>query len=95
MYTASAGFEAARRIRTASDMRRCLHGHSFLLNARWAENLGTLSPEHVRQAVAPLDYADLNQALAVPDDATLLTQLADALPSCVNPIRYSEQECGT
>lgn len=80
IHTASAGFEAARSIRTASDLRRCLHGHSFLLNARWAENPGALSPEQVRQAVAPLDYADLNQALAVPDDAALLAQLASQLP---------------
>lgn len=79
MHAASCGFEAARSVRNVADLRRCLHGHSFLCSARWADGAPDVGAA-LSTALAPLDYADLNQAVAVPDDASLLGWIACHLP---------------
>lgn len=75
MHAASCGFEAARSVRNVADLRRCLHGHSFLCSVRWADGAPDMGAA-LSTALAPLDYADLNQAVAVPDDASLLGWIA-------------------
>lgn len=79
MHAASCGFEAARSVRNVADLRRCLHGHSFLCSVRWADGAPDMGAA-LSTALAPLDYADLNQAVAVPDDASLLGWIAGHLP---------------
>lgn len=90
-YTlASAPFEAACRIPTlpATHPASRLHGHSYAARVRarlpadWAgfagAGLGTLR-ERLGAAVAPLDYAYLNDHLPVPTDENLARWLRKAL----------------
>lgn len=79
-FRATASFEAARRLENCSDRRARLHGHSFLAQVR-AELPADFAPfpgvetetltERLREVVAPLDYALLNEQLAEPTDAHL------------------------
>ncbi|MBX9269321.1 6-pyruvoyl trahydropterin synthase family protein [Chromobacterium violaceum] len=79
---AGAGFEAARRLPADHGKAARPHGHSFRLSAhsevQYADQ-ATLQAA-VQAAVAPLDYADLNAALAACDDLSLARHVADALP---------------
>ena len=79
---AAASFEAARRVDLlpAGHRARCLHGHSFLARVRaqlppdWAPFPGGETDrlaERLREVVAPLDYALLNDHLPVPTDENL------------------------
>ena len=79
---AAAPFEAARRvdILPAGHRARRLHGHGFLARVRaepppdWAPFPGAetdLLAERLREAVAPLDYALLNDHLPTPTDENL------------------------
>ena len=82
LYTASAGFESARRVALLPDGHRSrrLHGHSFLAEIRarlpqgWASfpgaEVGELSAR-LAAAVTPLDYNDLNRELELPTDENL------------------------
>lgn len=82
LYTAAAGFEAARKVSILPEghKARNLHGHSFLAKVRcklppdWASfdgaEVGQLSVK-IKNAVIPLDYADLNQHLNEPTDENL------------------------
>lgn len=82
LYTASAGFESARRVALLPDGHRSrrLHGHSFLaeirarLPAGWASFPGAEVDElaaRLEAAVAPLDYNELNRELEHPTDENL------------------------
>ncbi|MBP4045520.1 6-carboxytetrahydropterin synthase [Chromobacterium violaceum] len=79
---AGAGFEAARRLPADHGKAARPHGHSFRLSARsevqYADQAALQAA--VQAAVAPLDYADLNAALAACDDLSLARHVADALP---------------
>jgi 6-pyruvoyltetrahydropterin/6-carboxytetrahydropterin synthase len=79
---AAAPFEAARRvdILPAGHRARRLHGHGFLARVRaelppdWAPFPGAETDElaeRLREAVAPLDYALLNDRLPTPTDENL------------------------
>lgn len=79
-FMAAASFEAARRLEGWPDRRARLHGHSFLAQVRAALPWGfapfpgaeaeTLT-EQLREAIAPLDYALLNDHLSAPTDENL------------------------
>ncbi len=80
-FMAAAPFEAARQLEGWPDERRArLHGHSFLARVRaelptgWAPFPGaeadTLA-ERLREAIAPLDYALLNEHVPMPTDENL------------------------
>lgn len=79
-FTAAASFEAARRLERSSDRRARLHGHSFLAQVR-AELPANFAPfpgveaetltERLREVIAPLDYALLNDHLSEPTDENL------------------------
>ncbi len=78
-----ASFEAARRIEILPPGHPAagLHGHSFQLTLQqhgtWeAERLA----QHLATAVAPLNYSELNQHLAIPSDGALLRHLSSTLP---------------
>ena len=79
---AAAPFEAACRvdILPPGHRSRRLHGHSFLARVRatlpdggepWPGAAGDTLAERLREAVAPLDYALLNDYLPVPTDENL------------------------
>lgn len=81
-HTARAGFEAACHVDVmpAGHRARALHGHSYAAQLRcalpddWAEFPGAEVPQldaALRRAVAPLDYAFLNQQVAQPTDENL------------------------
>jgi len=81
-YIAAARFEAACRIPMLADGHpsQGLHGHSYLARVRaelppaWGGFAGAESGELVAAlgcAIAPLDYADLNQQLSNPTDENL------------------------
>ncbi len=89
LMTARARFEAARTIPNAGDPRLARrHGHGFVVDvsARLApvakshpiEPVGFLSAA-LQQAVAPLDYADLDQVLDDPSDVGIARYLSTAL----------------
>ena len=76
-----AGFEAARSLAASTAPHtQGLHGHSFRLSVRHPHLALATLREAVHTAVAPFDYRYLNQALANPDNATLIAALADRLP---------------
>ena len=76
-----AGFEAARSLAASTAPHtQGLHGHSFRLSVRHPHLALATLREAVHTAVAPFDYRHLNQALANPDNATLIAALADRLP---------------
>lgn len=81
-HVAAVPFEAARRVQILAPGHRCrgLHGHSFQARVRaelpvgWAEFPGGETQAlraALADAVAPLDYADLNAQLTVPTDENL------------------------
>ena len=81
-FAAAAGFEAAREVSLLPEGHRArrLHGHSFLAKVRVSHNdrLGRFPGDDVEalrrrliEAVAPLDYAHLNQRLDQPTDENL------------------------
>ena len=81
-FAAAAGFEAAREVSLLPEGHRArrLHGHSFLAKIRVSSNdrLGRFPGDDVEalrrrliEAVAPLDYAHLNQRLDQPTDENL------------------------
>jgi 6-pyruvoyltetrahydropterin/6-carboxytetrahydropterin synthase len=89
-HFACAGFEAARQVHSVAtdDPRGRLHGHSFRLRAEcalpeaWGGVAGGESDalqQAVQQAVAAFNYRSLNDQVAVADDASLLSALADRL----------------
>lgn len=89
-FTASAGFEAARRITRLQPNHRAssLHGHSFVaqvraaLPAAWGGYRGAelaALRAHLAQAVEPLDYAYLNTLLEQPADEQLACWLRERL----------------
>lgn len=84
---AAAGFEAARRIPGAADPRLARpHGHSFRALARadlTHTDAATLEAA-LAGAVAPLDYAQINDTLAEPDDLGIARYLADSISSPVS-----------
>ncbi|AOZ50000.1 6-pyruvoyl trahydropterin synthase family protein [Chromobacterium vaccinii] len=79
---AVAGFEAARRLPADHGQAARPHGHSFRLSVRSdAQNTSQDALQAaVQAAVAPLDYTDLNAALAASDDLSLARHIADTLP---------------
>lgn len=89
LYTAAAGFEAARMLDAQNDARvRKLHGHSFKCSVRaglsndWEQFAGSAVgqlAEALSCAVAPLDYSDLNQVIAQPTDAALAQWISEQL----------------
>lgn len=91
-YVAAAGFDAACRIPTLPVGHRShgLHGHGFTARVRVRQPSGEAGraggdvdalSAALRQAVAPLDYADLNRLIEVPTDENLarwlMTRLGD------------------
>ena len=101
-FMAAASFEAARRLEGELDRRARLHGHSFLARVR-AELPAGFAPfpgaeaealtERLQDAVAPLDYALLNESLPTPTDENIARwiQARLAMPSIV---RISVQSAG-
>jgi len=92
LYTAQAGFEAARRIDTLPDghPKRRLHGHSFVArlcsstDAHWAAFAGAEVDQlrqHLTQHVQELDHSCLNDHLAQPTDTQLAHWLRQHLHS--------------
>jgi 6-pyruvoyltetrahydropterin/6-carboxytetrahydropterin synthase len=90
LFTAATPFEAARRLSLAPETHRSrrLHGHSFLAkirvagNSAWANFPGdevVALRRHLVQAVAPLDYADLNRTLDQPTDENLARWVRERL----------------
>ncbi|MCF1182278.1 6-carboxytetrahydropterin synthase [Marichromatium gracile] len=90
LHVAAAPFEAARHVSVLPAEHRCraLHGHSFLARVRtelapgWAPFAGAETDalrERLAEAVAPLDYADLNTRLRVPTDENLARWVRDHL----------------
>jgi len=82
LYTAAVNFESARRVGMLPATHRSsrLHGHSFLAKVRCSLQSGWASfpggeveemQQALKQAVAPLDYNDLNLELAQPTDENL------------------------
>lgn len=89
-YTAEAAFEAARRLEglVAGHRAGRLHGHGFLARVQcrlapgWADFPGSEVPQlqqRLGAAVAPLDYACLNEQMALPSDANLARWLQERL----------------
>lgn len=82
IYTASASFEAARKVLALPEGHRArrLHGHSFVAKVRAREvhaavpfpggEVGALKTE-LERVVAPLDYRLLNELLEEPTDENL------------------------
>jgi 6-pyruvoyltetrahydropterin/6-carboxytetrahydropterin synthase len=101
-FTASAAFEAARRIPTLAEGHRArrLHGHGFIARIRaelpqgWAPfDGGETEALHgaLAAAIEPFDYADLNELLSVPSDENLARwlrgRLARLLPEpCIGAV---------
>ena len=92
LFTAAAGFEAACRVDALPEGHRArrLHGHSFLAKLRcalpegWADFPGGEVAKlraALEAAVAPLDYALLNEQLPVPTDENLARWLRERLGS--------------
>ncbi len=90
LITAQAGFEAARRLQALPAGHRAarLHGHSFLARVRCAVDAGWAAfpggevdqlCKQLQAKVQELDYRDLNERLAEPDDATLARWLHSQL----------------
>ena len=87
-YLLSQPFEAACSVPVlpAGHPSRRLHGHSFLATARvTSDALTTMDPSSIltaslKQAVEPLDYAHLNEFIAVPSDENIARWIADRLP---------------
>jgi 6-pyruvoyltetrahydropterin/6-carboxytetrahydropterin synthase len=90
LHTAAVRFEAARRLPDlpAGHRARGLHGHGFAarvtadLPPGWGGFDGAETDAltaALAEAVAPLDYADLNERLAVPGDAQLARWVARRL----------------
>src|SRR5688572_28818339 len=82
IYTAAAGFEAARQVSLLPEGHRSrrLHGHSFLAKVRvrrpegWAHFPGDEVDElrrRLTRTIAPLDYQHLNSKLDQPTDENL------------------------
>lgn len=82
LYVATASFEAARRVSIlpAGHPSRRLHGHGFKAEVRadlpagWGGFPGAETAtllRALRDCVAPLDYADLNEHLPIPTDENL------------------------
>jgi len=84
---AAARFEAARRIPGSTDPRLARqHGHSFRALARADSthtDASTLEAA-LANACAPLDYAQINDTLADPDDLGIARYLADSIASPVS-----------
>ncbi|MDE1942716.1 MAG: 6-carboxytetrahydropterin synthase [Betaproteobacteria bacterium] len=88
-HWAAAGFESARRLNGSDGPHGGrLHGHSFLVEARvglppgWGDLAGGEShalQHQLQQAVAGLDYCDLNGVLDDPSDEHLAQWIADRL----------------
>lgn len=79
-FMAATPFEAARRLEDCPDRRARLHGHSFLARVRAELPTGFASfpgaevevlTEQLRKAVAPLNYALLNEPVPTPTDENL------------------------
>ena len=90
LFTAAAGFEAARQLEGLAAGHRAgrLHGHSFLANVRcalpagWAQFPGgevLRLRTALQQAVAALDYRLLNEQLLQPTDDNLARWLQRSL----------------
>jgi 6-pyruvoyltetrahydropterin/6-carboxytetrahydropterin synthase len=91
LIAAAVGFEAARRVTLLPEGHRSrrLHGHSFVANVRVALASG-LAPfpgaevdclrDHLAGAVAPLDYAFLNDEIEQPTDENLARWVRARLP---------------
>jgi 6-pyruvoyltetrahydropterin/6-carboxytetrahydropterin synthase len=77
LHVAAAPFEAAVSVPVLPEGHRSrrLHGHSFLASVRARE----LPGERLQQAVAPLDYAHLNEFIAVPTDENIARWIRAAL----------------
>jgi 6-pyruvoyltetrahydropterin/6-carboxytetrahydropterin synthase len=84
---ATAAFEAARRVPGADDPRLARpHGHSFQALARadiTHTDSATLEAA-LAAAIAPLDYAQINDTLAEADDLGIARYLADSIASPVS-----------
>jgi len=84
---AARGFEAARRVPGADDAFLARqHGHSFRALARadlTHTDAATLEAA-LAAAIAPLDYAQINDTLADPDDLGIARYLADSIASPVS-----------
>lgn len=79
LHTAAAGFQAARRLPRTADCRANRHGHGFRVQASSAAlDLPDLRTR-LRDAVAPLDYADLDPLFSEPDDLAVASRLQGAL----------------
>lgn len=87
-YVAAAPFEAACRVENAQGSplpvghrARRLHGHSFLakLRAQGVDSVVHLQQQLVN-CIAPLDYNDLNQFVAMPTDENLARWIQARLP---------------
>src|SRR5688500_12331398 len=90
IYTAAAGFEAARQVSVlpGGHRGRRLHGHSFTAKVRvprqagWARFPGDETAELQRRltkAIEPLDYQHLNTKLEQPTDETLARWVSERL----------------
>jgi 6-pyruvoyltetrahydropterin/6-carboxytetrahydropterin synthase len=94
---AASEFEAARRIPGADDPRLAhQHGHSFRALARadaTHTDAATLETA-LAAATAPLDYAQINDTLADPDDLGIAHYLADSIASPVSLALQSSRSHG-
>ena len=90
IYTAAAGFEAAREVSVlpSGHRSRRLHGHSFTAKVRvhrqegWARFPGDETAalqRRLTKAIEPLDYAHLNAQLEQPTDENLARLLRERL----------------
>lgn len=88
LHVAAAPFEAAVSVPVLPEGHRSrrLHGHSFLAAVRSRD--GSALGERLRAAVALLDYACLNELIAVPTDENVARwireRLGDAAPDTVS-----------
>lgn len=80
LHVAAAPFEAAVSVPVlpAGHRSRGLHGHSFLATVRAREDAALLA-ERLAAAVAPLDYAHLNDRIAIPTDENIARWIRAAL----------------
>ena len=80
LHVAAAPFEAAVSVPVLPAGHRSLrlHGHSFLATVRAREDAALLNA-CLREAVAPLDYAHLNERMAVPTDENIARWIRAAL----------------